>query len=145
MVAIPHKPFWYRFYLFVLRNSRSNPEILLEFKLFNDVCCIGMFNPFRNSIHLISTLVVFLRIEVNILRVSEDNLNWISCMWLRDTHINVQWNILDIDECERDMHECDGNATCTNTRGGYNCTCDNGFSGNGSVCEGEVQLSFLNW
>ena len=50
----------------------------------------------------------------------------------------MQWNILDVDECERDMHDCDGNATCTNTRGGYNCSCDNGFSGNGSLCEGEV-------
>jgi hypothetical protein len=57
----------------------------------------------------------------------------------------VQWNILDIDECEPAMHECDGNATCNNTRGGYNCSCDNGFSGNGYDCEGEVQLSFLNW
>ncbi|XP_077970466.1 uncharacterized protein LOC144425075 [Styela clava] len=29
---------------------------------------------------------------------------------------------------------CDGNATCYNTFGGFNCTCKEGFSGNGITC-----------
>lgn len=50
---------------------------------------------------------------------------------------------IDINECERDTHECHDNATCTNTIGDYNCTCNVGFSGDGFECEGEVVLLFI--
>ena len=42
----------------------------------------------------------------------------------------------DIDECLNATYPCDDNATCTNIDGSYNCTCDPGFTGNGTVCEG---------
>jgi hypothetical protein len=42
---------------------------------------------------------------------------------------------LDIDECGNG-HDCHVNATCTNTIGSYTCACDNGFSGNATICEG---------
>ena len=32
------------------------------------------------------------------------------------------------------IHFCDDEATCTNTDGGYNCTCDEGFFGSGFNC-----------
>ena len=44
---------------------------------------------------------------------------------------------LDINECDEIM-PCDGNATCMNTKGSYNCTCLEGFSGNGTVCTGKL-------
>ena len=46
---------------------------------------------------------------------------------------------LDIDECMEGTDNCDRNATCTNTDGGFNCTCNNGYSGNGTTndCNGE--------
>lgn len=53
---------------------------------------------------------------------------------------NNNWLVLDIDECERDTHECDGNATCTNTIGDYNCTCFDGFNGDGSQCQGKINV-----
>ena len=40
----------------------------------------------------------------------------------------------DIDECS--SSPCSADAQCDNTLGGYNCTCNSGFSGNGSNCEG---------
>ena len=43
---------------------------------------------------------------------------------------------LDIDECEDNL--CDENADCINTNGSHVCTCRQGFSGNGVVCEGAV-------
>ncbi|KAL9974450.1 hypothetical protein ACROYT_G011482 [Oculina patagonica] len=43
-------------------------------------------------------------------------------------------NLEDIDECITGNHECDVNANCTNTVGGHNCTCKEGFHGNGSSC-----------
>ena len=40
----------------------------------------------------------------------------------------------DVDECSLGTHNCAANATCTNTDGGYKCTCNAGFSGNGKTC-----------
>ena len=40
----------------------------------------------------------------------------------------------DIDECMFTDDLCAMNATCTNTEGSYNCSCDTGFGGNGTTC-----------
>ena len=41
----------------------------------------------------------------------------------------------DIDECaQNNLNECDDNAACTNNAGGYFCTCNNGYQGNGFTC-----------
>lgn len=44
--------------------------------------------------------------------------------------------IPDIDECSTDTSPCDENAECTNSEGSYSCTCKQGFTGNGTSCEG---------
>ena len=44
--------------------------------------------------------------------------------------------VLDIDECTNGTHSCDVNAVCNNTRGSYNCTCKDGFYGDGMNCTG---------
>ena len=41
---------------------------------------------------------------------------------------------LDIDECSRGTHNCSQFASCTNTVGSYNCTCEKGYFGDGTVC-----------
>ena len=43
----------------------------------------------------------------------------------------------DINECELEgegAHECDGNATCSNSIGNYTCACKYGFIGDGYTC-----------
>ena len=42
----------------------------------------------------------------------------------------------DIDECTSDPSPCNENADCTNSDGSYSCTCKQGFTGNGTVCNG---------
>ena len=42
----------------------------------------------------------------------------------------------DIDECSVDLNPCDENAECANIDGSYSCTCKEGFTGNGTTCEG---------
>ena len=41
---------------------------------------------------------------------------------------------LDINECleEENLNDCDGNATCIDTDGGFNCNCNVGYTGNGT-------------
>lgn len=46
---------------------------------------------------------------------------------------------LDINECETGTHKCQVDATCNNTIGWYNCTCNPGYGGNGTAnCTGEL-------
>ena len=39
--------------------------------------------------------------------------------------------LVDIDECEIGNHTCHENADCTDTYGGFNCTCSSGYEGDG--------------
>ncbi len=46
--------------------------------------------------------------------------------------------ISDINECTENMDDCaPANSTCDNTPGSFTCTCDAGYTGNGTVCTGE--------
>ena len=43
----------------------------------------------------------------------------------------------DFDECQApDLNECHEKAKCINTLGSYNCTCLDGYVGNGILCQG---------
>jgi len=42
--------------------------------------------------------------------------------------------VLDVDECEQNLHTCSVHATCVNTDGGYDCICKDGFTGDGFKC-----------
>ena len=44
---------------------------------------------------------------------------------------------LDVDECSLSLENCHENSSCTNFNGSFLCTCDNGYTGNGTVCEGK--------
>ena len=51
----------------------------------------------------------------------------------------------DIDECTDATHNCHSNADCSNTYGGFNCTCFQGYSGDGVTCTGmKVVINILN-
>ena len=43
----------------------------------------------------------------------------------------------DFDECkDQDLNKCHEKAKCTNTEGSYNCTCIDGYVGDGFLCQG---------
>jgi len=46
----------------------------------------------------------------------------------------------DVDECSGESSPCDVNADCTNSDGSYSCTCKQGFTGNGTICQGNKEL-----
>ena len=60
----------------------------------------------------------------------------ISILLLSAEIIIIKYLVADIPECERELDDCDPNATCTNTIGGYICTCNIGFTGDGYMCLG---------
>jgi hypothetical protein len=55
---------------------------------------------------------------------------------------SVYFVILDINECANDP--CHDDATCTNFAGSFRCVCNNGFSGDGFTCTGEIYI-FLDF
>ena len=57
-------------------------------------------------------------------------------LWLYQ-HITLYIIIIsaDINECVADS-PCDANAVCYNTESSYTCQCGEGYSGDGSNCEG---------
>ena len=42
----------------------------------------------------------------------------------------------DIVECDENPNACQNHATCNNTEGGFDCMCNGGFEGVGSLCLG---------
>ena len=50
----------------------------------------------------------------------------------------------DIDECVNGNNTCALNATCTNTEGSYNCSCNPGYTGNGENCTSKGKSQFLS-
>ena len=75
--------------------------------------------------------------------VTRDTLEMGSHAWVSDlSNIQIKASVLfmaDIDECASPGdNNCSTNATCTNTPGGFTCTCNQGYTGDGTTCEGEI-------
>ena len=54
-----------------------------------------------------------------------------------------RWNVfLDIDECATGKHNCSVDAVCNNTKGAFNCSCKQGYQGDGRNCtmSGKIAL-----
>ena len=45
-------------------------------------------------------------------------------------------NFSDIDECADGIDNCHHNAKCENNDGSFTCTCNSGYTGNGTYCKG---------
>ena len=60
-------------------------------------------------------------------------------------YISISFVLLDIDECLSRSHACDVTANCTNTDSSHNCTCKEGYTGDGQSCQGIITaLDFAN-
>ena len=48
----------------------------------------------------------------------------------------------EINECNEGTHNCDTNADCGNTQGGFTCTCKSGYTGSGTSgnCAGMISV-----
>ena len=50
----------------------------------------------------------------------------------------------DVDECQKKKHNCHVDAQCSNTFGAFNCTCLQGYSGDGVNCLGIILSGACN-
>ena len=55
---------------------------------------------------------------------------------MQDLIFNVKFFAKDVDECTMGLDNCDDNARCMDMDGGFECSCGDGFSGNGMTCNG---------
>ena len=51
--------------------------------------------------------------------------------------------MLDFDECQEETDDCHVYATCTDTPGSFECTCNSGFTGNGVNCESRRNVLYF--
>ena len=51
--------------------------------------------------------------------------------------------IIDVDECDINLHGCDGKATCSDNDGSYTCTCNDGYTGDGFTCQSKSLIRFI--
>ena len=49
-------------------------------------------------------------------------------------NLSENFFISDINECALGMDNCDRNADCTDTEGSFTCTCELGYTGDGTTC-----------
>ena len=49
----------------------------------------------------------------------------------------------DLDECTLGLDDCDKNADCFNSDGGFNCSCKRNYFGDGKSCFGNNTISAL--
>jgi len=47
-----------------------------------------------------------------------------------------------VNECTLNTDNCHAQATCRNSPGSFNCTCNLGYSGNGTFCEGLIFFEY---
>ena len=60
-------------------------------------------------------------------------------LYSADLTMNVY---LDIDECSEESDNCHEDATCTNSVGSFDCTCNAGYSGDGVNCTSKDEHAF---
>ena len=66
-------------------------------------------------------------------------------------HLNRNFSFSDVDECTLNLDDCHVQAMCNNTPGSFSCSCNIGWTGNGSICEGTskklivAKISLLNF
>ena len=58
-------------------------------------------------------------------------INHLECILKSNMHIMIY---TDDDECKNGLDNCSVNANCTNTIGSFECTCNDGFGGDGRTC-----------
>ena len=56
---------------------------------------------------------------------------------------DVNTCVSDVNECADGVHTCHSHASCQDTEGSFRCTCNYGFTGNGTTCVGKLAVFMM--
>ena len=80
-------------------------------------------------------------VHVHIMYMHHIYIMYVCIMYCTLHHFYPLDHGIDLDECaSHASNNCSSNATCTNTPGGFNCTCNQGYTGNGVSCIGKDEI-----
>lgn len=112
--------------------------VLVNYNLKN-ICTFGLFshliNFFSSIFHLFILFYFFASRSVCLLFCCLSSTRNIKSTGADDKTENCSF-LIDIDEC-LSSKPCDENADCVNTDSSFICTCRQGFTGNGTTCNGK--------
>ena len=59
--------------------------------------------------------------------------------------VSIYNSVADTDECgKKELNQCHYKATCHDNDGSYECSCHQGFTGNGFICSGNILMITCN-
>ena len=131
--------------VFLVCLMRQRDEWSLDNQKFNNNLECGWFSPTRFQIRKKGKTPKF-ESNTRSLTPNGDFIFSSDLALFRICYIFLYWvcSILDIDECsEADavkMNNCHLNASCINTQGSYNCSCNPTYIGDGFNCESTFVL-----
>ena len=82
----------------------------------------------------------FAKVRMDIILITSMLRTWEKAI-IANNQLQLHFVSADVDECSADSNPCDVNAQCINTDGSYSCVCEQGFTGNGTVCNGTDVIS----
>ena len=58
--------------------------------------------------------------------------------------VHIIYCVLDVNECSDSAHDCSEYAQCMDTEGSYSCSCNTGYTGNGTMCTSKIMGHVIN-
>ena len=116
-------------FLKALELGNAGKVLSLVFELLHDVFLVGNVTLLLTKT-LVSPALAPNYLLVITIHVKNDLVNYRLILILKKYCV-----IVDIIECNSD-HPCHVNATCNDIPGSYECNCLEGFTGNGTYCDG---------
>ena len=101
----------------------------------------GLSFPLYDQVTATVPLVVIITACVIVVTLEMDSFVQVCAKFDTIMHIVLvflQILLTDDNECKNGLHDCDINANCTNTIGSFECTCKDGFLGDGKTCISKI-------
>ena len=125
-------------------------EFLLLFLMLMIITCSQILTNVKGGVGLVTksvptlleALTVVAELGISCTVMGSDV--WV-CVMQRNFYysIHITLIVVDVDECAENTHNCDVNASCSNTIGSFVCSCNSGYRGNGTFCDSKSPVKIM--